>query len=221
MKIAIILFPGFNRYKELKRCLEQYCSAKIDYVWHQTTNDLNYDLIIIPGGFSYGDEEGPGTIAARSSIISSIIHSAKRGVMILGICNGFQILTKARLLPGQLHENITKRFICKKLAIEITNNNTRFTQNYHANQRINLPIAHANGRYSATDSEIKSLMDNNQIIMRYSAEHNINGSKAAIAGIINKSGNICGIMPHPENCFLPHQGGTDGSAFFSSIMGQT
>ncbi|WJW79918.1 phosphoribosylformylglycinamidine synthase subunit PurQ [Bartonella sp. TP] len=219
MKIAIILFPGFNRYTEIKKCLEQYSSPRIDYIWHQETQDLNYDLIIIPGGFSYGDEEGAGTIAARSPIINSIAHSAKRGVMLLGICNGFQILTKAKLLPGQLQENVTKRFICKKLEIEITNNNTRFTQHYRAHQKISLPIAHANGRYSATDNEIKSLVENNQIIMRYSATNNVNGSTAAIAGIINKAGNICGIMPHPENYFLPHQGGTDGLAFFTSIIG--
>lgn len=218
MKIGIIIFPGSNRYLDLKICLEQLNETNIDCVWYQSSQALHYDLIILPGGFSYGDQQAPGAIAAREPIINSLRNSAKRGVSILGICNGFQILTQAGLLPGKLLSNVENKFICKNVKIEIVCNKNRFTKNYSIGQIIKLPVAHQSGRYVVTTAEAQLLHDNEQIIMRYQTGSNNNGSIESIAGILNKSKNICGLMPHPENSACIHHGDLSGQIFFRSIL---
>lgn len=216
MKIAILSFPGTNRAQDIANCLYYFIQATINFVLDTTSNLDKYDLIIIPGGFSYGDNGGYGTIAAKTSVVTAVKNAALRGVPILGICNGFQILTASKILEGELLPNKNKQFISKSIELKIINNNTIFTKNYQKKELIKLPIAHYAGKYYANEELIKSLEDNNQIIMKYNK--NINGSSYKIAAICNKKKNILGIMPHPENYYISHQGGTDGAKLFKSLL---
>ena len=215
MKIGIILFPGSNCERDAYCAFKQFPGTKIQMIWHQEIELPKLDLIFIPGGSSYGDYLRAGAIAAHSNIIPIIIKHAHQGRLIVGIGNGFQILTESGLLPGILMRNNTRKFICKHQKILVRNSNTAFTAKYNNNDIIDLPIAHMDGCYFAHDNVVKSLQDNEQIVFQY--VNNPNGSVADIAGIINDGGNVLGMMPHPERAIDPATGSTNGRTFFETL----
>lgn len=215
MKIAILLFPGTNRANDIAKCLHSFTNATIDFIAPDATCLNGYNLVILPGGFSYGDANGYGAIAAKMPVIKALKNIALKNIPILGICNGFQILTASNMLPGKLLPNKQKRFISRLVELKITNHDTIFTKLYD-NKIIKLPVAHYAGCYYAEETILKKLEDNNQIIMQYNEE--INGSSNKIAAICNKQKNILGLMPHPENYYASYQGGTYGAALFNSLL---
>ena len=194
-------------------------------VWHADSEIPPVDTIILPGGFSYGDYLRAGAIGARSNIMHDVIAKAEAGVMVLGVCNGFQSLTESGLLPGALMRNAGLNFICKDIHLKVTNANTRFTNQYTKDQVIRVPVAHHDGNYFADDETLKRLNGENRIIFRYcdaqgnlTKEANINGSIEHIAGVMNEKGNVMGLMPHPENLIETILGGTDGRGLFESLV---
>jgi len=215
MKFAIIVFPGSNcdydAYYALKRL-----GFKVEFIWHKTKNLNNFDGILIPGGFSYGDYLRTGAIAKFSPIMNSIVEQSKKGKLIIGICNGFQILIESGLLPGALITNNNVKFISKKVSLKIKTHNSIFTKNISANKLLEMPIAHKQGNYIANKDTIKMLKDNDQIIFTYM--DNPNGSVLDIAGITNKHRNILGMMPHPERASESILGSNDGKLIFESIL---
>jgi phosphoribosylformylglycinamidine synthase len=222
---AIILFPGINRERDMAKAVERVSGKPPLIVWHGETDLPKCDLVIVPGGFSYGDYLRCGAIAARSPIMSAIAREAEKGLAVMGICNGFQILTEARLLPGALVRNRDLRFICKDVTLRVENTNTRFTRRYAPGQVIRVPVAHGEGNYIADAETLKRLVGEGQVLFRYcdasgavGATSNINGSMNAIAGVMNEAGNVMGMMPHPEDLIDPLQGGTDGRGLFESVL---
>ncbi|WP_370930901.1 phosphoribosylformylglycinamidine synthase subunit PurQ [Bartonella sp. DGB1] len=218
MKTAIVIFPGLNRDRDMIYAIKKVSGQEPIKLWQTDTYIPSVDNIIIPGGFSFGDYLRCGAIAARSPLMREIIAKAKQGVRILGVCNGFQILVEAGLLPGALMRNKSLNFICRKAGIKVSNANTIFTRHYSDNQEIELPIAHHDGNYFANPDQLKRLEDENLIAFRYLSHDNPNGSINDIAGIINKQGNILGMMPHPENFIEAEHSGTDGLALFTSLL---
>ncbi len=225
MKSAIILFPGINRERDMARALRLAGSDEPSIVWHKETSLPDVDLIVLPGGFSYGDYLRCGAIAARSPVMREVVKRAGDGVSVLGVCNGFQILIEAGLLPGALMRNRELRFICRDVHLKIETNATRFTSGYEAGQVIRVPVAHGEGNYFADEETLKRLEGDGRVVFRYCAadgsltdEANRNGSVDAIAGILNARGNVMGMMPHPEDHVEPHQGSTDGLKMFQSIL---
>lgn len=219
MKAAVIQFPGSNCDRDMKVAIEQEMGAKTILHWHGDANLAeNYDLIAIPGGFSYGDYLRSGAMAARSPVMKAIIDAANRGVPILGVCNGFQILTEAGLLPGALMRNESQNFICRDVQLRVKNNHSQFTHAYDEDETITIPVAHHDGNYFADNDIIKSLEDNDQIAFQY--ENNVNGSQSQIAGLLNKAGNVLGMMPHPERAIDAKHGGTDGQKLFRALAKQ-
>lgn len=225
MKFGIIVFPGSNCDHDCYHAVKHVFNQEAEYVWHKETRLKGFDCIIIPGGFSYGDYLRTGAIARFSPVMNDVIGFAKKGGLVMGICNGFQILTEAGLLPGVLMRNKTLKFICRNVYVRVENNQTIFTSAYQKNQVLNIPIAHADGNYFADKESIKRLEDNNQIIFRYSAQDgriaedaNPNGSVNNIAAIINERGNVFGAMPHPERVCESILGGKDGRGVFDSVM---
>lgn len=214
MKIGIISFPGANRTSDISNCVINF--GKNVTILRDSTNLSKYDLIILPGGFTFGDKNGCGKLAAKQPIISDLIKAAKEKQHILGICNGFQILTQIGLLPGTLLPNANGRFISNLVDIEVSTNATSLTKNYNKKEIIRLPVAHYNGMYTASIETLNILKDNDQILMRY--KENINGSIDNIAAICNIDKTIFGMMPHPENAYLPHHLSQDGCKLFSSIL---
>ncbi len=205
MNVCIIVFPGSNCDKDIEKSLISSLKIKPMLIWYLDELPSNPDLIIIPGGFSYGDYLRSGAIASKSRIMKNIINLSKKGIPIIGICNGFQILTEANLLPGTLVLNNKLKFLCKNTYLKIINNKTNFTKNYNLNEVIQMPIAHKMGNYQASDYDFRKLIDNNQIIMRYCSDdgicnerYNPNGSIYDIAGIVDQNGLVLGMMPHPE-----------------------
>lgn len=224
MKFGVLQFPGSNCdhdcYHGVKHVLNEDC----DFVWHKETSLKGYDGIFVPGGFSYGDYLRPGAIANFSPIMEELKKFADAGGPVIGICNGFQILCEAGLLPGVLTRNRDLKFICKNVTLKVENNNTIFTKKYQKDEVITIPIAHHDGNYFAQEDTIKEMEDNNQIVFRYSDsmgnvtdESNINGSINNIAGITNKKGNVLGMMPHPERALEDVVGKTDGLNLFKSL----
>lgn len=218
MKTAIVLLPGLNRDRDMIAAIKKTSGREPIKLWYTDTEIPAVDTIVIPGGFSFGDYLRCGAIAARSPIMQEVIKQAKRGVRILGVCNGFQILLETGLLPGALLRNKSLKFVCKQVGIEVTNANTAFSRHYSANQQITLPIAHHDGNYFATEDDIKRLEDDNLVVFRYLSHDNPNGSINDIAGIINKQGNVLGMMPHPENLIEDAHSGDDGLALFTSLL---
>lgn len=218
MKTAVIVFPGSNRDRDMFHALELITGTRPQSVWHTETTLPDVDLVIVPGGFSYGDYLRSGAIAARSPILKDMVARANAGMSILGVCNGFQILTEAGLLPGALMRNAGLNFVCKEVLLETVNNTTRFSNAFEKGQVWRCPIAHHDGNYFADADTLKAIEDNGQVVFRYANGTNPNGSINDIAGIINKKGNVLGMMPHPENLVEPLQGGTDGRALFESLM---
>ncbi len=225
MKAAVIVFPGSNCDRDAQVALERtLASASVQRVWHQESTLPEVDLVVLPGGFSYGDYLRSGAMSARSPIMQGVIAHAKRGGYVLGICNGFQVLTESGLLPGALMRNRDLRFICKTVPLRVENAATPFTNQYQQGQIIEVPVAHHDGNYRIDDDGLKQLQDNGQIAFRYAHADgtvddaaNINGSVDNIAGIINAQGNVLGMMPHPERVCDALTGGTDGQALFAAL----
>lgn len=217
MKSAVIVFPGLNRERDMLYALEQVTGHKPASVWHTETELPDADLVVIPGGFSYGDYLRCGAIAARSPIMQDLKKKAEAGVHVLGVCNGFQILTEAGILPGALMRNAGLNFVCKEVQLAIESNETAFTNAYEQGQVVRCPVAHHDGNYFADDETLARLEGENQVAVRYANGTNPNGSLNDIAGIYNEKGNVLGMMPHPENLIEPLQGGTDGRGFFESL----
>ncbi|OGP32123.1 MAG: phosphoribosylformylglycinamidine synthase I [Deltaproteobacteria bacterium GWC2_42_11] len=225
MKFGIIVFPGSNCDHDCYHVVKDVFEQDTEYIWHKETDIKRFDCLILPGGFSYGDYLRTGSIARFSPVMGEVIKFAKNGGIVIGICNGFQILTEAGLLPGVLMRNKTLKFICKNVYLKVENNQTRFTKMYKKGQVLKIPIAHADGNYFADTDTIKRLEDNNQITFRYCAKDggindvsNPNGSLHNIAGIINEKGNVLGMMPHPERLCESILGGDDGKGVFESIL---
>ncbi|HHG89633.1 MAG TPA: phosphoribosylformylglycinamidine synthase subunit PurQ [Devosia sp.] len=218
MKTALIQFPGSNRDRDMIAAIASVCGTSPALVWHKDTSLPDTDLIVIPGGFSYGDYLRSGAIAARSPIMEQVALAAARGVGVLGVCNGFQILTEAGLLPGTLMRNASLKFVCREVSLEVTNVNTAFTSRYKKGQIIRCPVAHHDGNFFAAPETLAAIEGNNQVAFRYANGTNPNGSINNIAGVFNKQKNILGLMPHPENLIEPAHGGTDGRALFEGLF---
>ena len=218
MKSAVILCPGLNRDRDMLYALEQITGQKPATVWHTDTDIPDVDLIVIPGGFSYGDYLRAGAIAARSPVLQEVIARAAKGVHVLGVCNGFQILTEAGLLPGALMRNAGLKFICKSVDLQVASTGSDYTSGYAKGQVIRVPVAHHDGNYTADADTLARLAGEDRIAFRYAA--NPNGSMADIAGILSENRRVLGMMPHPERVVDPVQGGTDGVALFASLIGK-
>jgi phosphoribosylformylglycinamidine synthase subunit PurQ / glutaminase len=197
VKVGIVVFPGSNCDRDVYHVLNDVLGLDAQYVWHTEKSINDFDALILPGGFSYGDRLRAGVIAAQSPIVEAIKKKADEGLPILGICNGFQILVEAGLLPGALMRNDKLQFSCKWLKIEVLNVNTPFTNLLRLNDEISIPIAHGEGRYVIGDDKLHHLYENNQIVFKYK-DQNPNGSTEMIAAICNEEGNVMGLMPHPE-----------------------
>jgi phosphoribosylformylglycinamidine synthase I len=218
MKAAVIQFPGTNRERDMMAALKLASGTTPDLVWHQETAlPGRPDLIVLPGGFSYGDYLRSGAIAARSPIMADIVRQAGAGVLVLGVCNGFQALCEAGLLPGVLMRNASLKFVCRTVRLKVENNETAFTRNYAAGQVIDCPVAHHDGNYFAEAAVLERLEAENRVVFRYADGTNPNGSQHDIAGIINEAGNVLGMMPHPEDLVEAAQGGTDGLGLFAGL----
>ena len=224
MKSSVIIFPGSNCDRDMDVALKKF-GFKNQMVWHNDLNLPKSDLIILPGGFSYGDYLRCGSIAAKSKIIKSVVDFANSGGLVVGVCNGFQILIETGLLPGALLRNKYLEFICKNIFVKINNSENKYFKNIKKNI-LKLHIAHNEGNYFCSSDELKFIEDNNQIAVNYcnkngdiSEENNPNGSINNIAGILNKSKNILGMMPHPERMIDSYLSGEDGSIFFENLIG--
>ena len=219
MKVGIVVFPGSNCDRDIFHVLTDVFDLEAEYFWHEKHLPSKIDAIILPGGFSYGDRLRAGVIAAHSPIISDVKNMAKKGVPVLGICNGFQILVESGLLPGVLLKNITMNFMCKWINLIVQNNNTPFTNKLKQGQKISIPIANGEGRYFADKKTLQKLQEKNQIVFTY--EESLNGSSLNIAGICNESGNVVGMMPHPERAAESEINPTDNkpsSLIFESLL---
>lgn len=218
MRTAVIVFPGSNCDRDMAVALETASGEKPHMIWHGDSElPAGLDVIAIPGGFSYGDYLRSGAMASRSNIIKPVIEAAQRGVKILGVCNGFQILTETGLLPGALMRNSNIHFVCKDAELDVLNCDTIFTSRYLENVPISIPVAHHDGNFFADNDTLDELENEGQIVFRYRSD--INGSSRNIAGIINKAGNVLGMMPHPERAIDAKHGGTDGLRLFESLLG--
>ena len=219
MKSAVVVFPGLNRERDMIAALTKIGGQAPTVVWHKDTELPEVDLIVIPGGFSYGDYLRAGAIAARSPMMDVIRERADKGVHVLGVCNGFQILTEAGLLPGVLMRNSSLKFVCREVRLEIANANTPFSKRYGQGEVIRCPVAHHDGNYFAEPETLNRIEDNGQVVFRYAEGTNPNGSINDIAGITNERGNVLGMMPHPENLIEPAHGGEDGKGIFAGLLG--
>ncbi len=216
-RAAVITFPGSNCDRDMAVALEQVSGAAPIRVWHGDAElPDRLDFIALPGGFSYGDYLRSGAMAARSPIMQAVVAAAGKGVPVLGVCNGFQILTESGLLPGALMRNAGQNFICRTAALTVENNQSLFTGGYEAGQTIHIPVAHHDGNYFADEATLDRLESDGRVAFRYAEP--CNGSRRDIAGILNDAGNVLGMMPHPERAMEMAQGGEDGRALFAGII---
>ena len=225
MRVSVIVFPGSNCDRDVAVSLKKFSNKSPLMIWHKETSLPDSDLIVLPGGFSYGDYLRCGSMAANSPIMKEVKKSAEKGSSILGICNGFQILTESGFLPGTLIRNQGLSFICKNTSLKVENDKSFFTHNYNKNEIVNIPIAHNEGNYFADENVIKDIEDKNLVAFRYcnkngdiNEETNPNGSLKNIAGIINEKGKVLGMMPHPERATDDITGLNDREQFFTSII---
>ncbi|WP_077624261.1 phosphoribosylformylglycinamidine synthase subunit PurQ [Sediminibacillus massiliensis] len=216
MKFAVIVFPGSNCDRDMYYAVTESLQEEAELVWYEDANLEDYDAILLPGGFSYGDYLRSGAIASTSPIVTEIKQRAEDGVPVLGVCNGFQVLLEAGLLPGAMLRNKELKFMCHQEELVVRNNQTQFTNGYSDQEKIVLPIAHGEGNYYCDENVLAELEANNQIVFTYS--DNPNGSVADIAGIINKEGNVLGMMPHPERATDQLLGSADGLKLFKSVL---
>jgi phosphoribosylformylglycinamidine synthase subunit PurQ / glutaminase len=217
VKAAVIVFPGSNCDRDLAVAFRDIGGEAPAMVWHQETElPPGLDVIGVPGGFSYGDYLRSGAMAARSPIMRAVVDAAMQGRTVMGICNGFQVLTEAGLLPGALMRNAGIRFVGRDVALTVSNSQTAFTALYDANERVTFPVAHHDGNYFADDATLDRLEGEGRVVLRYGEP--VNGSKRGIAGIINDTGNVIGMMPHPERMIEVAHGGTDGRRMFEGLL---
>jgi phosphoribosylformylglycinamidine synthase len=216
MKVGVIVFPGSNCDRDMQWVFQGLLGLPTRMVWHQDSDLSDLDAIVIPGGFSYGDYLRCGAIARFSPAMRSVIEAAEQGKPVLGVCNGFQILTEAGLLPGALIRNENLHFVCDRVAVKVERSARLWTENYTAGQVLNLPIAHGEGRYYADPDTLKEIEDKGQVLFRYEGS-NPNGSLNQIAGLCNDRGNVLGMMPHPERAADAALGNTDGLALFQAM----
>lgn len=216
MKFAVLVFPGSNCDIDCFKAVQDTLGEPVDYVWHTATDLSAYDCILVPGGFSYGDYLRCGAIARFAPVMNEVAKAAEKGKYVLGICNGFQILTEAGLLPGTLQRNVSLKFLCHDTVLRVENNQNPFTADYALGEEITVPIAHGEGNYYCDEETLKRLQANNQIVFRYAT--NPNGSLNDIAGISNERGNVVGMMPHPERAVHSLLGSEDGKRMFTSIL---
>ncbi len=217
MKAAVIVFPGSNCDRDLAVAIRDITGAAPAMVWHtDTALPLGLDLIALPGGFSYGDYLRSGAMSARSPVMQAVIAAAGEGRAVLGVCNGFQVLTEAALLPGALMRNAGLDFVCRDVALRVENSQTIFTSRYDAGESIRIPVAHHDGNYVADTETLDRLEGEGRVVFRYAEA--VNGSARDIAGITNAQGNVLGLMPHPERLIEAEQGGTDGRRMFEALQ---
>ena len=226
-KIGVIVFPGSNCDHDAYHAMKHVMNAETEFLWHKDKDLKNIDLLVVPGGFSYGDYLRSGAIARFSPIMNAVQEYVKQGRPVLGICNGFQILLEANLLPGAMLHNEKLRFVCKNVNIRVENTHSIFTTGLEKGQVLNVPVSHGEGNYFIDDDGLKMLEDQGQIAFRYCNDQgqvteasNFNGSVSSIAGITNIEGNVLGMMPHPERAMEPLLGSTDGIPFFKSIFNE-
>ncbi|BCH25538.1 phosphoribosylformylglycinamidine synthase subunit PurQ [Mesorhizobium sp. L-8-10] len=219
MKSAVVLLPGLNRDRDMIAALTKISGRAPQTVWQTDTTIPDVDLLVIPGGFSYGDYLRCGAIAARMPVLRAVAEKADKGVMVMGVCNGFQILLEAGLLPGALMRNSSLKFVCREVKLEVANANTAFTRGYGPGQVIRCPVAHHDGNYFADAETLARIEGEGQVVFRYAEGTNPNGSINDIAGIVSQRGNVLGLMPHPENLIETAHGGTDGRALFEGVLG--
>jgi phosphoribosylformylglycinamidine synthase subunit PurQ / glutaminase len=225
MKCKVIVFPGSNCDSDCYQVLKNVYDQDVDYVWHKETRLGKCDLVVLPGGFSYGDYLRTGAIARFSPIMNAVMGFANKGGAVIGICNGFQILLESGLLPGAMLPNRTVKFICRHVFIKAENRKTMFTKQCKKDKALDIPIAHGEGNYFCDDETLKRLIDNKQIAFTYCSatgevtdKVNPNGSRNNIAGIVNEKGNVLGMMPHPERASEAELGSTDGKVIWDSIF---
>ena len=217
MRAAVIQFPGSNCDRDMAVAIREVTGAETALVWHRESElPANLDLIAVPGGFSYGDYLRSGAMAARSPVMQAVIAAAGRGVPVLGVCNGFQILTEAGLLPGALMRNAGIRFVCREVKLIVENSQSIFTSRYQAGEEIVIPVAHHDGNYFADEATLDRLEGEGRVAFHYAEE--VNGSARNIAGILNDAGNVLGMMPHPERVIEAVQGGSDGRRLFEGLI---
>jgi len=217
MKAAVIVFPGSNCDRDCKVAVERSTGAPVDMVWHQETSlPKGLDLIVLPGGFSYGDYLRAGAMAALSPVMQAVKAEAERGVPVLGICNGFQLLCEADMLPGALLKNAQMKYVCKPIELEVTNAQTRFTAGYGSKRRVTMTQGNGMGNYFADEATLDRVEGEGQVVFRY--VENPNGSARDIAGLMNERGNVLGMMPHPDRAFEEELTSADGADLFRSVM---
>jgi phosphoribosylformylglycinamidine synthase I len=219
VKFAVIVFPGSNCDIDMYHAIKDELGEEVEYVWHDTESLEGFDGVLLPGGFSYGDYLRTGAIAQFSNIMKEVVKAANAGKPVLGVCNGFQILLEAGLLPGAMKRNESLKFICRPTQLKVANNQTVFSNVYQPNEVITVPIAHGEGNYYCDEETLANLKKNNQIVFTYEGT-NPNGSLENIAGITNEKGNVLGMMPHPERAVDELLGGADGLKLFQSIVKQ-
>ena len=216
-RAAVVTFPGSNCDRDMAVALEKVSGAPALRVWHRDAAlPERLDFIALPGGFSYGDYLRSGAMAAKSPIMQAVVEAAGRGVPVLGICNGFQVLTETGLLPGALMRNAGQAFVCRTVALRVENSQSLFTAGYEAGQAIAVPVAHHDGNYFADEATLDRLEGDGRVAFRYAEP--VNGSRRQIAGVLNAAGNVLGMMPHPERAIEPELGGSDGRALFESAL---
>ncbi|MEM8799998.1 MAG: phosphoribosylformylglycinamidine synthase subunit PurQ [Pseudomonadota bacterium] len=225
MKAGVIVFPGSNSDRDVAVAIERVCGRRPQMIWHGDHDLPDLDLVILPGGFAYGDYLRAGAMAARSPIVDAVKKHAARGGLTLGICNGFQMLTEMGLLPGALLRNRDLHFICRDVDLRVENTNSAFTRDFAANPQVRINMSHHDGNYVASDSDIAALEAENRVVFRYVDRDGTpqydtapNGSTRGIAGILNRGGNVLGLMPHPERLFENALGGSGGRPMFTSLM---
>jgi phosphoribosylformylglycinamidine synthase len=218
MRAAVVVFPGINRDHDMVRALALVTGRQPLCVWHGETKLPPVDLVVLPGGFSYGDYLRCGAIAARSPVMADICAKVRRGLRVLGVCNGFQILTEAGLLPGALVRNAGLSFVCREVVLRVENAHTFFTRCNRAGDLVRCPVAHGEGNYICDSETLHRIEAEGQVVFRYANGTNPNGAMNDIAGIVNQAGNVIGLMPHPENMVEPLHGATDCRSMFESLL---
>ncbi|WP_353640977.1 phosphoribosylformylglycinamidine synthase subunit PurQ [Mesorhizobium sp. WSM2239] len=219
MKSAVVVLPGLNRDRDMIAALTKISGKAPVTIWQTDTEIPDVDLVVIPGGFSYGDYLRCGAIAARMPVMRAVAEKAEKGVQVIGVCNGFQILVEAGMLPGALMRNDHLKFVCREVKLRVENANTSFTRNYEPGQIIRAPVAHHDGNYFADPETLARIEGEGRVLFRYAENTNPNGSINDIAGIVNDRCNVLGLMPHPENLIEAAHGGSDGRALFESALG--
>jgi phosphoribosylformylglycinamidine synthase len=218
VKSAVVVFPASNCDRDAAVALDQVTGKKPAMVWHGDSELPDVDLVVLPGGFAYGDYLRCGAMAARSPIMRDVQAKAESGLAVLGICNGFQVLAEAGMLPGALMRNAELKYVCRPVTLQVDETQSAFTRKYNKGQRVTFPVAHGEGNYFADDATLDRLEGEGRVLFRYAPGDNPNGSARNIAGILSQKRNVMGLMPHPERVCDPRLGGNDGRALFESLL---